>query len=285
MKYTYIYALVDPRDISIRYVGKSDNPYKRLTAHIRPVKSKKTYKHYWIAKLSRLGLNPDLIILEKVQKKIWEDREKFWIKHARYVYGDLMTNTADGGGRNTYHGKYHPMYGRKHTATAKKLTGQASKKRNAGKGNPMYGLTGSDSPLAKQFLFELTNNTKCVVYGQMDYVSKNAKISLPVLYEFVSGKRYNYRGIKSIQEINECIDKCDMINLRQLCEYIKKQKQQVIRRSKKYKIKFYDQNKIIVENLLEFSRQNFIPMGSLHNCCSKKISLKKYNIERVSLCQ
>ena len=31
----YIYALIDPRDSRIRYIGKSTNPKKRLGVHLR----------------------------------------------------------------------------------------------------------------------------------------------------------------------------------------------------------------------------------------------------------
>lgn len=34
MKKTYIYGLKDPRDNQIYYVGKSDNPQRRLEQHL-----------------------------------------------------------------------------------------------------------------------------------------------------------------------------------------------------------------------------------------------------------
>jgi predicted GIY-YIG superfamily endonuclease len=48
---TYIYTLSDSFG-NIRYVGKTDNPIKRLKTHIYESKKlKKTHKHNWILSL------------------------------------------------------------------------------------------------------------------------------------------------------------------------------------------------------------------------------------------
>ncbi len=98
MKYTYIYGLIDPRNVSIRYVGKSDKPENRLKVHIKEsINMNSTYKHNWIKKLLGLNIQPILIILEKVEENKWIDREIFWINRIKEIYGELVTNTTAGG--------------------------------------------------------------------------------------------------------------------------------------------------------------------------------------------
>lgn len=101
MKYTYIYGLVDPRDDSIRYVGKSNNPKKRLYYHIKESKNKNScHRHHWINSL--LPLRPEIIILEKVSVDKWQQREIFWIDRAKEIYDNLTNNAKGGLGGDTF---------------------------------------------------------------------------------------------------------------------------------------------------------------------------------------
>jgi hypothetical protein len=96
MKNTYIYILKDPIDNSIRYVGKSNDPKRRLYHHCSPSRFKNTHKCNWIKLLKRNGLRPLLEVIEEVPVSVWKIREKFWIKYYIELGFDL-TNTTTGG--------------------------------------------------------------------------------------------------------------------------------------------------------------------------------------------
>lgn len=98
MKYTFIYCLIDPRNGKVRYIGKANEPKKRLKDHCNPARYKATHKFNWIKQLRELGLKPYLRILEKVLIKDWKIREKHWIRYFIKKGFDLVNYTkgADG---------------------------------------------------------------------------------------------------------------------------------------------------------------------------------------------
>lgn len=62
----YIYALVDPREnVKIVYIGQSKEPEKRIKKHMK-LNSDNVRKNNWIDELCGMGLEPKLVILEKV---------------------------------------------------------------------------------------------------------------------------------------------------------------------------------------------------------------------------
>ena len=93
---TYIYALVDPDTDGVRYVGKADDPYKRLERHLAGYEPRATHKSNWIKSLLAQGKQPELMILEEVGVAAWEEAEKRWIAYFRKV-GVSLTNITDGG--------------------------------------------------------------------------------------------------------------------------------------------------------------------------------------------
>lgn len=91
----YIYTLSDPRNNKVRYVGKTDNPKRRLAAHI--IDKDVCHRTNWIKQLTKNNLEPIMTIIEKVAKnQSWEDRERYWISHYRSI-GCNLTNMTDGG--------------------------------------------------------------------------------------------------------------------------------------------------------------------------------------------
>ena len=90
-----IYALSDPVSGIVRYVGKSNDPAKRLGAHMSSSDTR-TRKRAWLSRLRSQGLRPTLIILEVCERRSWEDAERCWIAH----YGEQLYN-IDHGGRGT----------------------------------------------------------------------------------------------------------------------------------------------------------------------------------------
>ncbi|HUY80090.1 MAG TPA: GIY-YIG nuclease family protein [Ktedonobacterales bacterium] len=93
---TFIYALIDPRDQTIRYIGKSNDPQFRLIRHIRSRRIGKTIKNSWIISLISQGLLPVLQTIEEVPVEHWEERERYWIQYYR-EQGSPLTNGTDGG--------------------------------------------------------------------------------------------------------------------------------------------------------------------------------------------
>ena len=91
---TFIYALCDPDTAMVRYVGKSDNPEKRLRGHF--YEKSKTHKTNWINTLKKQNKKPVLKIIEEVDRSAWEASEIKWIAYYRNLSGNL-TNTTDGG--------------------------------------------------------------------------------------------------------------------------------------------------------------------------------------------
>lgn len=96
MSKTFIYALIDPNTNQVRYVGKSDNPEKRLSRHLGFFEPKSTHKQNWLKSLMENHQEPILKILEEVDQPVWKDAERKWIKFYK-DQGVVLTNTAEGG--------------------------------------------------------------------------------------------------------------------------------------------------------------------------------------------
>jgi len=91
---TFIYGLVDPRDGRVRYIGKADDPERRLTNHFSC--QTPSHKRNWLLLLRRIGLPPRLIWLCRVPKTQWREMEKFQIAFFR-SRGMADLNVTDGG--------------------------------------------------------------------------------------------------------------------------------------------------------------------------------------------
>ena len=95
-----IYALVDPRDGEIRYVGKSAKGLYRPRRH-QYFSTYKTHMHLpvycWIRELSAVGLSYGIRILEVFPSdKQLDNAERQWIKQLRNA-GAKLTNLTVGG--------------------------------------------------------------------------------------------------------------------------------------------------------------------------------------------
>jgi len=91
----FIYALCDPRDNRVRYIGKTNDLRARYNQHLR--EKANTHRTHWIEHIKKLGMNPILTVIEQIAPdQNWEERERYWIAHYRNMYDDL-TNGSDGG--------------------------------------------------------------------------------------------------------------------------------------------------------------------------------------------
>lgn len=94
-----IYALVDPRDARTYYVGKSLNPRDRRCDHEKRARWCTRATHgrcVWIAGLLARGLRPELVILERVAWRHWDEAERAWIEYGAWS-GWPLTNLTPGG--------------------------------------------------------------------------------------------------------------------------------------------------------------------------------------------
>lgn len=96
----YIYWLLEPRNNSVRYVGKTLDPHTRFRHYLDAAvlgKDKHLPSTRWVAKLRAHGEYPIMHLEELVPADAWEPREKHWIAH--YIaQGHHLLNILPGGG-------------------------------------------------------------------------------------------------------------------------------------------------------------------------------------------
>ncbi|MBF0261548.1 MAG: hypothetical protein HQL97_06950 [Magnetococcales bacterium] len=80
-----IYGLIDPRNRSLRYIGKTHKRREvRLQEHIQAATEKQSPVYKWIGELLDKGLTPEIFILERVPKEQdWRLAERFHIEKWR----------------------------------------------------------------------------------------------------------------------------------------------------------------------------------------------------------
>ncbi len=157
---TNVYALVDPRNNNIRYIGVTKNLlHSRLNDHIREARnnpqSGNKHKNYWIKQLLNLDIKPRIILLEKCNDAY--DGEIWWISLFNALSFPPLVNIAKGGDNppswqgkkhtvktkrkqsnsitNYYKNNVHPSKGTTQTQEHKDRI-QQSRKRNGTKSNP-----------------------------------------------------------------------------------------------------------------------------------------------------
>lgn len=96
---TFIYALLDENGV-VRYVGKSNNPTRRLNDHL--TKKSRSHKSHWIQSMLSRGVEPSLLIIEECPFEQWVERERYWIAYYDSV-GTPLTNGTRGGDGLHYH--------------------------------------------------------------------------------------------------------------------------------------------------------------------------------------
>lgn len=87
-----IYALVDPDSGMVRYIGKANDPAKRLQTHIREARRLLRPVNCWVRSLP---VPPELVVLSEGCDD-WEATERRIIASARAA-GYPLLNVADGG--------------------------------------------------------------------------------------------------------------------------------------------------------------------------------------------
>lgn len=96
-KITYIYALIDPRNRSYHYIGKTvqSPPQKRLRQHL--LKPATEALAHWVQELEQADLKPEFEILESVSPDAdWRASEVYWIRYG-LAHDWSLKNRASGG--------------------------------------------------------------------------------------------------------------------------------------------------------------------------------------------
>ena len=94
----YIYALIDPRDNHVRYIGKAKDPFIRYRAHNNSNRDRNTHKRNWINNLLKEGKKPELLIIDEVSTDNWQYWECFYISLYKTWGFDLLNYTHGGDG-------------------------------------------------------------------------------------------------------------------------------------------------------------------------------------------
>jgi predicted DNA-binding protein YlxM (UPF0122 family) len=98
MKTTYIYG-ISHRGL-IRYIGKSNNPRRRLYQHINEKSNK--HKYNWLNNIIKNNDRPTIEIIDEVPEEEWEFWEQYWISQFK-TWGFKLINATNGGdGSNGY---------------------------------------------------------------------------------------------------------------------------------------------------------------------------------------
>jgi len=92
-----IYVLVNPLDNSVFYVGASKYPESRYSCHCAGMSWHYSTKRYRIIKeLKKIGLKPELQILEECEIENARSREQYWINHYRGIGKALDQSPVSG---------------------------------------------------------------------------------------------------------------------------------------------------------------------------------------------
>ena len=91
---TFIYALMDPRDGAVKYIGKTINLKSRMQSHQNGIG--KFRLGAWLSGLKRKGLYCRYVVLEEYEGEGWELRERYWIGYYRDLGADIC-NLSNGG--------------------------------------------------------------------------------------------------------------------------------------------------------------------------------------------
>lgn len=119
MSKTHIYALVCPNTDNVRYIGKSNNPQKRLHSHLTD--GRLNHRRNWLMSLKNNNQLPIVEILDTVKFEEWQFWEQYYISLYKSFGFNLLNSTIGGEGssfhdqktRKSFSGENNPMFGKK----------------------------------------------------------------------------------------------------------------------------------------------------------------------------
>lgn len=176
-KYTYIYALLDPITNEIRYIGKSNNPKKRINNHIYESKKLTTHKANWIKSLIKKNLKPKIKIIEKVLYNEWEKKEKYYI----LKYKNLTNFLKGGNPGPCLFGKNNPSHKRKNKKRSEFFSKEIDEKI---KKATSKAVSGKNNKHAKKWKIISPENKIYFIEGCLVSFCKNYNLSFSSIYSF-----------------------------------------------------------------------------------------------------
>lgn len=98
MRKTFIYGLICPFSQELRYIGKANNPTRRVKDHMYDSRGHDLNKALWFRKMRHHNVKPILEIIEEVIMDEWQQAEEFWISYYTYIGANLLNTRAGGNG-------------------------------------------------------------------------------------------------------------------------------------------------------------------------------------------
>lgn len=98
---TFIYMLICPISNDAKYIGKANNPERRLKDHMYDFRDMDLNKALWIRTLKAQKNKPILCILDEVPISNWSFWEEFYISYFKSI-GCILFNKRSGGNGLTY---------------------------------------------------------------------------------------------------------------------------------------------------------------------------------------
>lgn len=93
----YVYALIDPITLSIRYIGRTAFLNERVKWHMSDARLApylNPRKALWLNTLAADGLLPTINIIETCAKDTVAARERYWIEYYRKIIPDLLNGIS-----------------------------------------------------------------------------------------------------------------------------------------------------------------------------------------------
>lgn len=100
MNSVFIYVLKCPVTEQIRYVGKTRDPIKRRSSHLRDCRNK-NHRTNWIRSLLDKNLKPIFQVIDEVEESVWPQWEVAYIQFFRESGFNLVNGNAGGEGGGT----------------------------------------------------------------------------------------------------------------------------------------------------------------------------------------
>lgn len=94
---TFIYILICPLDGDIKYVGKANNPEKRLKDHMLDFRCMDLHKAQWIRLLRSHKKKPIMFIVDEVSSFEWKFYEEWWCEHFKSLGCQLFNKRSRNG--------------------------------------------------------------------------------------------------------------------------------------------------------------------------------------------
>lgn len=95
-----IYALRNPLNGQVFYIGKANEAANRLKHHLKPSRLAKAIpKNDYIKKsILAFGATPELFVLEECSFENFREREQYWISYYKSKGHELFNDTEGGEG-------------------------------------------------------------------------------------------------------------------------------------------------------------------------------------------